>query len=149
MLEDKIYKEYIAALKSRDKHKADFLSFIRAELKNAAINVKKEKLEDNEVLEVLKKQKKRLQETKDSVAETARVDILRNVEKELALLDTYLPKPLEENELIAIIDQVFSETGASSMKDMGKVMKEVLARVGVRADAKKVSELVRTKLSTT
>ncbi|UCC96246.1 MAG: GatB/YqeY domain-containing protein, partial [Candidatus Omnitrophota bacterium] len=79
--------------------------------------------------------------TKDSVAETARVDILRNVEKELALLDTYLPKPLEEKELIAIIDQVFSETGASSMKDMGKVMKEVLARVGVRADAKKVSEL--------
>lgn len=147
MIEDKIYKDYVEALKSKDKHKAGFLSFIRAELKNVAIDLKKEKLDDDEALAVLKKQKKRLEDSKESIAKSERQDLLQNLDKELEILDQYLPKPLEESELIAIIDEVISSIGASSMKDMGRVMKEVIARVGVRADSRKVSELVKQKLS--
>ena len=147
LLEEKIYKDYVEALKSRDKEKIDFLSFIRAELKNAAIGLRKDKLDDDEALAVIKKQKKRLEEAKESTIPSGRADLIKSIERELAILDSYLPPPLEESQLIVIIDEVISAIGATSMKDMGRVMKEVLGKVGVRAEAKKVSELVKNKLS--
>jgi uncharacterized protein YqeY len=147
MLSDRIQKDYIDALKAKNKHKVDFLSFIRAEIKNSAIDLRKEKLDDNEVLTVIKKQKKRLQDSKESFTSSGRTDLIESLEKELNILDEYLPKPLEDSELTQIIEAIIAETNASSMKDMGKVMKEVLAKVGVRADSKKVSEIVKGKLS--
>ena len=149
MLEEKIYQDYVEALKAKNKSKTDFLSLIRAELKNQAIDLKKEKLEDPEVLAVLKKQQKRLQDTKESISSSQRQDLLEDVERELAILNEYLPPALSEEELSKIIDEVIAETGASTMKDMGRVMKEVLARVGAQADSKKVSQLVKNKLSST
>jgi hypothetical protein len=147
MLEEKIYKDYLEALKSKDKHKREFLSFIRAELKNAAIELRIKELDDSEVLKVLKKVRRRLGETKESIASSGRKEYIESLDRELAILDGYLPKPLSEPELLEIIDQVISELGASSLKDMGRVMKEVLAKVGVRVEAKKVSEIVKSKLS--
>ena len=147
MLEDRIYQDYIQALKAKDKLKKDFLSLIRAELKNQAIDLKKEKLEDTEALTVLKKSQKKLQDAKESCVRANRADLLKNLEEELNILNEYLPKPLEEAELLKIINAVISELAASTMKDMGKVMKETLIRVGVRADSKKVSGLVKEKLS--
>lgn len=146
-IEDKIYKDYIEAFKAKDKHKLEFLSFIRSELKNQAINLKKEKLEDQEALAVLKKQQRRLLEAKKDISQSQRADLIENLEKEIALIGRYLPPPLSDQEIGQIIDEVISQTNASSLKDMGKVMKEVLAKVGVRADSKKVSSLVKEKLS--
>ena len=147
MLEDKIYKDYLEALKSKNKPKRAFLSFIRSELKNQAINLKKEKLPDDETLAVLKKVQKRLLDAKESIASSQRTELIQNLEEELNIVSQYLPKPLEEDELLQIIEKIISETGACSMKDMGKVMKEVLAQAGLRADSKKVSTLVKSKLS--
>lgn len=147
MLEDKIYQDYIRALKAKDRQKIDFLSLVRADIKNQAINLRKDKLEDDEVLAVLKKAQKKLQDAKESIAKSERTDLLENLEKEFAILGEYLPKPLEEAQILEIVNAVISELSASSIKDMGKVMKEVLARVGVRADSKKVSNLVKGKLS--
>lgn len=146
MLEDKIYQDYVSALKAKDKPKTDFLSFIRAELKNQAIELKKDKLDDPEVLSVLKKQQKRLLEAKEITGQSQRLDFIQSLEQELRLLEEYLPKPLSNDELLKIITDVISETSASSAKDMGKVMKEVLVRVGVQADSKTVSVLVKEKL---
>lgn len=146
-LEEKIYQDYVSALKSRDKPRVDFLSFIRAELKNYAIDLKKKQLDDSEVLIVLKKQKKRPLDSKDSFSSSGRADLLLALEKESALLDSYLPQPLADNELIQIIETVISQTQASSLKDMGMVMKEVIGQVGVRADSAKVSQIVKSKLS--
>ena len=147
MLEDKIYQDYIQALRTKDKPKKDFLSLIRADLKNQAIDLKKAKLEDDEALAVLKKCQKKLQDAKESCVQAKRADLLKNLEEELNILSKYLPKPLEETELLKIVNAVISELAASTMKDMGKVMKEVLIRVGARADSKKVSSLVKEKLS--
>jgi len=147
MLEDKIYQDYIQALKAKDRQKIDFLSLIRADIKNQAINLKKDKLEDDEVLAVLKKAQKKLQDAKESIAKSERTDLLKGLERELAILNEYLPKPLEEAQILEIVNAVISELSASSMKDMGKVMKEVLAKVGLQADSKKVSNLVKEKLS--
>lgn len=146
-LEEKIYQDYVVALKARNKPKVDFLSFIRSELKNQSINLKKEKLQDDEVLGVLKKQQKRLLDAKETIAKSDRADLIEALEAELALLNEYLPKALDEDELIKVIDEVLSQAGASSMKDMGRVMKDVIAQVGVRADSKMVSSIVKQKLS--
>jgi len=147
MLEDKIYQDYTQALRAKDRQKIDFLSLIRADIKNQAINLKKDKLEDDEVLAVLKKAQKKLQDAKESIAKSGRTDLIQGLEKELVILTEYLPKPLEEAQVLEIVSTVINELSASSIKDMGKVIKEVLARVGVRADSKKVSNLVKEKLS--
>jgi len=147
LLEDKIYKDYVDALKARDKPRTDFLSFIRAELKNKAISLKKERLDDAEVVGVLNKQKKHLEETKDSISSSSRKELIDSVNNELAVLEKYLPQSLDEADVINIIDEVIAELGAASMKDMGKVMKQVLEKISGRADSQRISEIVRQKLS--
>ncbi len=147
MLEEKIYQYYVTALKARNKPKSEFLSLIRSELKNLAIDLKKEKLDDGEALTVLKKQQKRLADAKETISKSERTDLIEGLEKELSLLQGYLPEALSEDELVKVIDEVILQTGSSSMKDMGKVMKEVLAQVGVRADSKMASSIVKAKLS--
>lgn len=147
MLEDKIYQDYTQALKNKDRPKTDFLSLIRSDIKNQAIDLKKDKLDDNEVLAVLKKAQKKLQDAKESITKSGRKDLLAELENELAILADYLPEPMEESEILAIIDGVIRELSAESMKDMGRVMKEVLAKVGVQANSKRVSILVKEKLS--
>jgi len=147
MLEDKIYKDYVEALKARNKPKSDFLSFIRAELKNSAIELKKDKLEDNEVLTALKKQKTRLEASYEMMQKSQRADILEGIKAELALLDEYLPRQLTDSELASLVEQTIKDTGASSIKDMGRVIKEIIAKAGASADSKKVSEVVKAKLT--
>lgn len=147
LLEEKIYQDYVEALKARDRVKTDFLSLIRAELRNASIDLKKKPLPDDDALGIIKKQKKRLQESKESILAANRNDLLEKVEQEIRIIERYLPQMLSESELQQIVAQVLAETKASSIKDMGKVMKEALAKVGQRADAKLISDIVKSKLS--
>ena len=146
-LEKRIYNDYVSALKSKDKERAQILNFIRAAIKNIAIDLKKDALSDEEVLSVLKKNQKQITETKESGIIANKQDIIDKAEKELLIVNGYLPKAIDESKLIEIIDQAIVETGAVSQKDMGKVMKEVLAKVGISADAKKTSMIVKQKLS--
>jgi uncharacterized protein len=147
MLEDKIYQDYVAAMKAQDKPKIEFLSFIRAAFRNAAIDLKVKKLEDKDALVVLQKQQKRLMDTKDSLKAANRADLTQANEKELSLIAEYLPKSLSSEELAKIIAETITELNAAGMKDMGRVMKELSAKIAGRADAKSVSELVKSKLS--
>lgn len=95
----------------------------------------------------MNKQKKRLEETKESIISSGREEVIEKVNKEISFLEEYLPKPLNDVELLGIIEKKILETQASSLKDMGRVMKEVLKEVGLRADSKKISELVKHRLS--
>jgi uncharacterized protein YqeY len=147
MLEDKIYNDYVRAMKAKEKEKSAFLSFLRAELKNQAINLKKDKLEDKEAIEVLKKQKKKLLDSKEQIEKADRSELLAQVKAEIALIEGYLPASLPKEEIEKIIDEVIAEAGASSMKDMGKVMKLSLEKLSGRADSKDVSQIVKTRLS--
>jgi len=146
-LEERIYQDYVAAMKNRDADKKKFLSFIRADLKNQAIDFKVEKLTDEQVLALLKKQQKRLNDTKDSLVSANRPEMLSEVEIEIALLSQYLPEQLSEDELRKLIDDSISSLGAATIKDMGRVMKEVTVKVGMRADAKSISKIVKDKLT--
>ena len=147
MLEEKIYADYVKAMKAKEKEKSAFLSFLRADLKNQAISLKKDKLEDKEAIDVLKKQKKKLLDSQEQMEKSDRVELLEQVKAEIAIVQGYLPETLPQEEVAKVISEVIAEAGASSMNDMGRVMKLSLEKLSGRADSKDVSQIVKAKLS--
>lgn len=147
MLEDKILNDYKEAMKSKDTLKSSVLSFLRADMINVAVAKKKTKLDDSEVIPVIKKQIKQRQDSIEQFSKGGRIDMAEKEKKELEILKTYLPPELSTEEIKKIIEEGVASTGAQDMKDMGKVMKEVNARVAGQADGKLVSDLVRERLA--
>jgi uncharacterized protein YqeY len=147
MLEERILNDYKEAMKDRDTLKSSVLNFLRADMMNAAVAKKKNKLEDNEVIAVIKKQIKQRQDSVDQFTKGNRLDMAEKEKKEQEILKAYLPPELSAEEIRKIINEAIAATGASSIKDMGRVMKEVTARIAGQADGKLVSDLVREKLS--
>lgn len=146
-MENRILNEYKAAMKNRDTLKSSVLSFLRAEMINVAVAKKKDKLDDNEVISVIKKQIKQRQDSIEQFNKGNRQDLAEKEMKELEILKAYLPPELSLSEVQNIIEEVISAVGAKSIQDMGKVMKEVVLRVAGQADGKLISDQVREKLS--
>ena len=147
MLEEKIQKDYVHAMKAKDTFRAGVLSFLRAQIKNVIINERKEKLEDKDVVVVIKKQVKQRQESIEQFKSGGRQDLVDKESGELAILREYLPQEMTAEALTQIVESTMKETGASSMKDMGQLMKALLPKVEGKADNKLVSDIVRKKLS--
>ena len=147
MLEEKIFNDYKEAMKNRDTLKTSVLSFLRASLINVAIEKKKKNLDDNDAVAVIKKQVKQRQDSIEQFQKGNRPDLAEKEIKELAILKAYLPEELSADEVKKIIEEAVSSSGASDMKDMGRVMKEVNARIAGKADGKLISDLVKEKLS--
>jgi uncharacterized protein len=147
MLEEKIFNDYKEAMKNRDTLKSSVLSFLRAAMINAAFEKKKNTLEDNDAIAVIKKQVKQRQDSIEQFQKGNRQDLADKEINELAILKVYLPEELSSDEVKKIIEECVASTGALGMKDMGRVMKEANARIAGRADSKLVSDLVRERLS--
>lgn len=147
MLENDIMNDYKQAMKNKDALKSSVLSFLRAEMINVAIAKKKDKLDDNECLSVIRKQIKARQDSIEQFKKGSRQELADKEEKELAILKCYLPQELSAEQVKSVIGEVASSIGAGGIQDMGKVMKEVLARIGGQADGKLVSDLVKERLS--
>lgn len=147
MLEEKILNDYKEALKKRDALKSSVLSFLRADMLNAAVAKKKNKLDDNEVISVIKKQIKQHQDSIEQFTKGNRPDMAEKEIKELQVLKAYLPPEISEDQIKKIIEEVVVLTGASGIKDMGRVMKEVAPKIAGQADGKLVSDLVKMRLS--
>lgn len=147
MLEDKILEDYKAAMLSKDKIKSSILSFLRADFSNFAIEKRKKKLDDPDVITIIKRQVKKHEDSIEQFKKGNRNDLVEKEQAELNILKSYLPEQLPEEELKKIIDEIVSSSGATSIKDMGKVMKEVMAKVGDKADGKLISNIVKEKLS--
>jgi uncharacterized protein YqeY len=146
MLEEKILNDYKEAMKSQDKIKSSTLSFLRAELMNVAIAKKKKALDDSEVITIIRKQIKQRQDSIEQFDKGNRQDLSAKETKELEILKSYLPPQLSDEQIKQVIEEAVTTLEASGMKDMGKVMKEVSAKVGPGADSKVVSDLVRERL---
>lgn len=146
MLEEKIMQDYVSAMKAKDSIRASALSFLRASLKNYAIDKRKDKLLDDEVISVVKKQVKQRQDSIEQFKQGNRLDLVEKEVKELEILEVYLPQGVSEDKLRLIIEEVVASLGLVSMEAMGKVMKEVMAKAGSGADGKTVSALVKERL---
>jgi len=147
MLEENILNDYKEAMRNKDKIRSATLSFLRSNLANQAIKLKNKSLEDSEVISVIKKSVKQHQDSIEQFKQGGREDLVIKESKELEILKSYLPAELSLDKIKQIIDEVASEVQAKGPKDMGRVMKEVMARAASQADGKLVSELVRQKLS--
>jgi len=146
MLEDKILKEYQEAMKARDTLKSTLLSSLRAEMVNAAIKEKKDKLDDNGIIAVIRKQIKQHRDSIEQFEKGGRADLVEKEKRELGILKSYLPAQLSQEEIKKIIEEIILATAAQGPKDMSKVMKEVMVKIGSGADAKTVSDLVKARL---
>ena len=147
MLEEKIFNDYKEAMKARDALRSSVLSFLRAELLNVAVAKKKTALEDAEAVAVIKRQIKQRQDSIEQFAKGGRQEMADKKKKEQEILQGYLPPEMPAEEIKKVIEEVVAATAASGIKDMGRVMKEVSAKIAGRADGKLVSDLVREKLS--
>lgn len=148
MLEEKILNDYKEAMKARDSLKSSVLSFLRADMLNQATAKKKNKLDDAEAVTVIKKQIKQRQDSIEQFTKGGRLEMADKEKKESEILKVYLPAELSEAQIKRLIEEAIVSTGASSAKDMGRLMKELTVKIAGQADGKLVSDLVRQRLIT-
>ena len=133
-------------MKDKDKFKLSVIRMIKASIDKERID-KKIEITDEVVIDVLAKELKTREESKLEFSKVGRTDLVEDLDKEIEIIKEYLPEPLTEEEIDKIITETFKETGASSIKDMGKVMKLVTPKVKGRCDMKDVSSKIKEKLS--
>lgn len=143
---DKIKKDLVTSMKEQDKFKLSVLRMLKSAIQSEEIN-KKDSLTDDEVLNVIKKQLKVRNASLEEYKIYNRVDLVESLSKEIEILKSYLPEELSLDELNKIIDDKFTEINPSSIKDMGKIMKEVSNIIGTRADMSLVSKIIKDKLN--
>jgi hypothetical protein len=141
MLSDKIERDFKEAMKSKDLLKVETLRMLKAAVANFLIEKRKDKVEDQELLGLIQKQIKLREDSIESFRKGNRPELLEKETKEKALLQAYLPSSLTPAELEEIVRQTIQATGASSKADIGKVMKEALARAQGRADGKTINQI--------
>jgi len=133
------------AMKAKDKARLGCIRLMRAAIKDKEIDLG-HALDDAEAIAVLSKLMKQRNDAATQFADAGRDDLKQNELAEMAIIQTYLPEPLGDDELAAIVDQAISATGAASMRDMGKVMGMVKSKAEGRADMGKISALVKARL---
>jgi len=134
------------ALKSGEKERLSTIRLLRGHLKDAEID-KRTALTDEEEIGVLISAAKKRRESIQAYQAAGRADLVAKEQAELDIISTYLPAPLDTAEVEKIIEAAIAESGAQTIKDLGKVMPLVMSHTRGRADGKLVSELVRKKLS--
>jgi uncharacterized protein YqeY len=134
------------SMRARDADRTSALRLILSSLRAAEKELGRP-LKDDEELQVLQRERKRRLEAAEAFRSGGREDSAASEERELAVLEEFMPEPLSETEIERIIDDVIAETGATSLRDLGRVMADVMPQVAGRADGSTVSQLVREKLA--
>ncbi len=142
----KLQQDLKTAMKEKDSFKRDTVRFLMSAIKQVEVDERRE-LSDEDIYKIIQKSVKQREEAARQYREAERPDLYEKEEKEAALLKTYLPQQLSDQELKSVVEEAIAETGATSMKDMGRVIKAVMAKVGTTADGKSVSEMVKQLLS--
>ena len=143
---DRMERELKEAMLEHDNERRDALRLILASLRSAEKDLQRP-LADDEELQVLQRERKRRAEAAEAFRSAGRAEQADKEERELAVLEEFMPTPLSEEELEEIIDDVIAEVGATSLRQLGRVMADVMPQVAGRADGSTVSQLVREKLA--
>lgn len=134
------------ALRQQDKPRRSILSFVLAALKKTAVDARKDELSDSEAIAVLQKMKKQLQETLESAQKGNRTALIEGATYEITVIEEFLPAAPPEAEIRSVVDEEIAKIGASSIKDMGKVMSGAAARLA-GVDKGQLSKIVKESLS--
>jgi len=145
-LVNRLEEEVKDAMRARDNERRDALRLILSSLKSAEKELLRPLSEDEE-LQVLQRERKKRNEAADAFHAAGRVQQAEKEEGELEILQEFMPEPLGEEDLERIVDDAIAENKATNMRDMGRVMADVMPQIAGRADGSAVSQLVREKLA--
>jgi len=145
-LVNRLEEEVKDAMRARDNDRRDALRLILSSLKSAEKELLRPLSEDEE-LQVLQRERKKRNEAAEAFHAAGRVEQAEKEEGELEILQEFMPEPLGEEDLERIVDDAIAENKATSMRDMGRVMADVMPQIAGRADGSAVSQLVREKLA--
>lgn len=141
-MKTRLQQDMKEALKNHDKIRLQTIRMVLAAIKNAEIE-KMHPLSDEEVAAVIQREIKMRREALEQFNRGGREDLVRQTEEEIRILEDYLPKQLDDEELKQIIRETIAEVGAQSAKEMGKVMAALMPKIRGRADGKKANSLVK------
>ena len=142
----RLEEEVKDAMRAHDNERRDALRLILSSLKSAEKDLLRPLSEDEE-LQVLQRERKKRNEAADAFHAAGRIEQAEKEEGELDILQEFMPEPLGEEDLERIVDDAIAENGATSLRDMGRVMADVMPQIAGRADGSAVSQLVREKLA--
>ena len=144
---EKITKDIVDAMKNKDTLKLQTLRMLKGSIDLERINKKLDKVSDDDIVVIIGKQ---IKTRKESIAEFEkgnRQDLIDKTNDEIKILEEYMPEQLSEEEINNIIDEIISSVNATSIKDMGSVMKEASAKLKGKADMSLVSQIIKNKLN--
>lgn len=145
-MKERILNDLKTAMKNQDKEKLSVVRMIKGALQLEEIN-KKRDLTDDEIILVISKQIKTRKESITEFQKANRIDLIEQTEKEIEILNEYMPEQLSDDEVNNIVDQAFEIVNPQAMSDMGKIMKEITPKLSGKADMSMVSKIVKDKLS--
>jgi len=142
MLKEKLLEDMKVSMREKNVVRKNVIQMVRA----AVLQVEKDKqieLTDEQIIEVIAKESKKRKDSVEDYKKGGREDLVKQIEEEIQILGEYLPKQLSESEIEEIVKEVIAETGAQTLKDMGKVMKSAKEKIGAAADGKTINEIVK------
>ncbi|WP_042145996.1 GatB/YqeY domain-containing protein [Paucisalibacillus sp. EB02] len=131
------------AMKNKDKERLSVIRMVKASLQNESIKLGKSELSEDEDLTILSRELKQRKDSLQEFKSAGREDLVEKLEMEIKIIQEYMPEQLSDDELSVIVQETIQETGASSKKDMGKVMSAVMPKVKGKADGSKINKLVQ------
>ena len=146
MLKEKLLEDLKTAMREKNINRKNTVQMVRASI----LQVEKDKkieLNDDQILEVIAKEFKKRNDSLADYEKSGREDLISQIKEEMAVLEEYLPKKLSEEELTEKIKEIITQVGATSMKDMGNIMKTAKEQLGVTADGRMINEIVKKMLS--
>ncbi len=145
MLKEELMNDLKNAMKEKDTIKKNTVQMVRA----AILQIEKDKgieVEDETIIDIIAKSVKGKKDALKDFEKAERQDLIEQTNQEIKILEKYLPKQLSKEEITIIVEKIISDLGATSMKDMGPVMKEAKAKIGASADGRTINEIVKEKL---
>mgnify|MGYP004520101951 FL=1 len=146
MLKEKLMEDLKSAMKEKDEIKKNTVQMVRAGI----LQIEKDKgieVEDNQIIDIIAKEVKKRKDAAIDFEKGGREDLVEKNNKEIEILSAYLPKQLSREEIEAIVKEVIAEVNATTIKDMGKVMKSAKEKIGAAADGKTINEVVKSLLA--
>lgn len=146
MLKEKLLEDLKECMKTKNIVRKNVVQMVRA----AILQVEKDKqisLEDNQIIEIIAKESKKRKDSLVDYEKSGREDLINEIKEEIEILAEYLPKQLSFEEVEAIVKDVIVTENATSMKDMGKVMKSAKEKIGAASDGRTINEVVKKLLS--
>lgn len=142
MLKEKLMDDLKISMREKNEIRKNTVQMVRA----AILQIEKDKgitVEDDKIIEIIAKEVKGKKDALVDFEKAERADLIEQTNQEIAILQEYLPKQLTKEEIKVELEKVISDIGATSMKDMGAVMKEAKARIGAGADGRTINEVVK------